>query len=289
MIHNNRFFNIEYLKDPMFTKNAGIGGAISNLGDIATKLGAIGFNRQKQEEETNFKNIMLDNQKRGLDIQDKGVEYQHDLGLKNLDISKQNADTNALNVNYNHETQNKALNQKDHQFGKTYNLNKTIADQQNQLNIAKQLYENQNLDKKLQNNIDVAKIRASMLGGRTQDKNAIPDGYVALAPQDIQRIGEEKTPDEIYKQYTDYVITLKDGRQIIPQDVLSRIDNMIDIYKKNIRDIQKKEVYEQDLKNKIHTTLMENTNRQIMEKKRKDNIEDLNKSKNFYGKSGIKY
>ena len=47
----NGYFNIDYLREPEFGKGTGLGLGLTALGDSLGKLGAIGANRQKIDDE----------------------------------------------------------------------------------------------------------------------------------------------------------------------------------------------------------------------------------------------
>ena len=188
-----KWFNIEYLRNPEMSKSSGIGMGLAALGESVSRLGDVGLNRQRGDDEN--------------------ARYQEEKLFKNDELN--------FRKNSHADTMKAKADELD------YNKNKDKADRE--WNEYKLNMEMQKADK--DRAVDWARVTSTdnyykMLGQKYAEggKNVsatanIPEGYSLVSADEIAPfVGKGLIPEGRLKK-------LKDGNYLIENDALLKIIN----------------------------------------------------------------
>lgn len=194
----NGYFNIDYLREPEFGKGTGLGLGLTALGDSLGKLGAIGANRQKIDDEKaqaafdqklktdtfNFSkqqhadNMAADKEKLNWDMQKdkedrkfKEYELKENLLRKDKELELQEVHNKALAGYYGAQAQNQALVRQEHMD----KLAQEKADRKANVAVYRQMFPNETKGKSDDEVFALGQIMQKLSSKKAGDSSANED------------------------------------------------------------------------------------------------------------------
>ncbi|QCD52521.1 hypothetical protein [Campylobacter sp. RM16192] len=217
----SRGFNIEYLRAPEFSKGAGVGAAFGAIGDSLMKLGQIGANRQKIDDEKqryadekNFNQTKFDweIQKHKEDSDFNRLKFDKELLAKQAELEVTKGYYDTLGKKYLSEEQERTHKRQQQEAEKAANIS-----------MLRKMYPQATKDWSDEEVFAYGNLRQKEKDGKKKSEDIdVPDGYMLTSADEIaplvgkgiirgegfRKVGEGKY---IIKK-TDLVDTLKEAK-----------------------------------------------------------------------------